>query len=351
MTKSATKSQVLIKTLSLQPNLYMHDVPKVQSKLQRLIDAGLDQLHIVADFDMTLTKNWVNGKRNMSSHGMFHHYSKTPESYRIASQATFDKYFPIEISTKMTMEQKIPHMVQWWKEAHEQILSLQFTRGHLEEMTAEQGVSFREGFDHLVEFTRQQNVPVLVFSAGITDVIESMLKFSDLYTDQMHVISNRMIFDQNSGVNVGFYEPIVHVFNKNEFASMLKNGFNRYPEDPCHPADGSVVQAPAQEIPNASAKHVEIVTVRKHVLLLGDSLSDIQMVHGLNMEDVITIGLMNRFVIDKDSNRWKCVGNESLSYAEILHFVDLYFKTFDIVIAGDGPFNPWILDILESMSH
>ena len=49
----------------------------------------------------------------MSCHGMLESYSGFSLRYRQETQKLFQKYYPIERSTSMTEEQKIPLMIDW----------------------------------------------------------------------------------------------------------------------------------------------------------------------------------------------------------------------------------------------
>ena len=58
-----------------------------------------------------------------------------------------------------------------------------------------------------------------MFSAGLYDVIKEILQQAGLKKPNVHIVSNRMIFDKDdydTGVCVGFHDPLIHVFNKNE---------------------------------------------------------------------------------------------------------------------------------------
>lgn len=55
---------------------------------------------------------------------------------------------------------------------------------------------FRDGyklfFDHLTE----QQVPLLIFSAGVGDVLEELIRQNHVFYPNVHIISNYMDFDQ-----------------------------------------------------------------------------------------------------------------------------------------------------------
>ena len=68
--------------------------------------------------------------------------------------------------------------------------------------------------------TQRAQVPFLIFSAGIADVIEEVCRqqLHHPLPPNVHIVSNRMLFEgeENGGGDklTGFTEPVFHVFNK-----------------------------------------------------------------------------------------------------------------------------------------
>ena len=165
-----------------------------------------------------------------------------------------------------------------------------------------------------------------------------------------------MQMDPVTGAIIGFHEPILHIFNKNEFTGLMKwprriadvddvtqddtttqddatlndakdrgcsvNGVRssfaaaeRTPSpemalqerDPCHD-DGGVVtmvaadtsqQLPAGWNPNAALPHRRLVLERGNVILVGDSVGDARMADGVDHHVLLRIGLCNRVDLDE----------------------------------------------------
>jgi 2-hydroxy-3-keto-5-methylthiopentenyl-1-phosphate phosphatase len=61
------------------------------------------------------------------------------------------------------------------------------------------------------------DVPLLIFSAGIANIIAEAMtqKLGSALKSSTHIISNFMIFDSDDR-HVGFSEPLIHMFNKDE---------------------------------------------------------------------------------------------------------------------------------------
>ena len=82
------------------------DWSAVLAKLNRL---ELDRTHIVADFDMTLTKylNPITGKRSLSSHGALEKWDGLPPAIKERLDWLYKTYYPKEISTDLTYEERV----------------------------------------------------------------------------------------------------------------------------------------------------------------------------------------------------------------------------------------------------
>jgi 5'-nucleotidase len=111
------------------------------------------------------------------------------------------------------------------------------------------------------------NIPILVFSAGVGDVIDEALLANNLTQDNVKVISNYMTYN-TEGKLVAFTDKLIHMYNKNETS-----------------------------IPHSST-YFQDLSHRHNVILLGDSLGDLQMSKGVEPPStVLTIGFLNDKVL------------------------------------------------------
>ena len=195
-------------------NVICKDWNILELKLNGLHKQKAEHIHIIADFDMTLTKYWdENGVRTLSSHGVLEHQSINPDT-RTALSTLFRKYYPIEVSLTIPHHEKVAAMVQWWEEAHDLIISSGLTKQKLDSIVADTKVIFRPMLKELIELATNLDIPILVFSAGLGDVIHRMLSAKNLWTSDMAIVSNMMKWKDDK--LVGFQEPLIHVFNKDE---------------------------------------------------------------------------------------------------------------------------------------
>jgi cytosolic 5'-nucleotidase 3 len=175
-------------------------------------------------------------------------------------------------------------MVQWWSKAHDVVLELKMTRTDLENLVrqSDEEYVFRGQLREFLGLVSKHEVPLLVFSAGLGDVIHQLMKNHNLWTKDMALVSNMMVFDKYD-VCVGFSEPLIHVLNKNE--ACLGNDL-----------------------------HAAKIDNRESVILMGDSIGDLKMADGIEHDVKLTIGFCNH-----DPEK----------------LLELYKDAFDIVLTND----------------
>lgn len=144
----------------------------------------------------------------------------------------------------------------------------------------------RDGFQLFFDHLHKHDVPLLIFSAGVGDILEEVIRQAGVFHPNVKVFSNYMDFDESVSVRVdaiwrragrrahhpdvllqgvlrAFKGELIHVYNKREGA-MLNTG------------------------------HFQELRARPNVLLLGDSLGDLNMADGVqDMQNILKIGFLN----------------------------------------------------------
>jgi cytosolic 5'-nucleotidase 3 len=239
---------------------------------------------VVMDFDRTLTAFRHRGRPADSCHGAIEKSRFASPAWRAQTDALFQRFYPMEIDTSLDRPRKLAAMVEWWESAHALMVANRVERVQLPVMVAESNMALRNGARELLADLAHADVPTLIFSAGIADVITEFLRQQGCLTPNVHVVSNRLRFDAD-GVLVGFDGPLIHTLNKN--AGTLATSPEPWAHDPA----------------------------RDHVLLLGDNLGDVHMADGLVYAARLSIGFLNDRV------------QQNLS---------AYRATFDAVVVDDG---------------
>jgi cytosolic 5'-nucleotidase 3 len=247
-------------------NKYMENV-KVPNqeifelKLAALKKDGLASLHVIADFDHTLTKAKVSGQNPGSSFSQIRGGGYLSPEYVERANNLYAEYYPIEIDPNLSQEIKNQKMKEWWEQHLELLVEHGMNKAVFEDIIAKNKVQGRIGLKELLSFTYEEDVPLLIFSAGLGDLIKAYLEKEKVNFPNIHVISNLFEFDR-AGMAVGIQNKIIHTFNKSEF-----------------------------EITNTP--FAKEILARPNALLLGDSIGDAFMTADLKHSTVVKVGFLN----------------------------------------------------------
>jgi len=227
-------------------------------KIEALRASGKERLHVVADFDRTLTKGFVGDKKSSSSWGAF---VNSFSGYEEERAALFNLYHPIEVDPLIDPELQKEKMREWYSFHLALLVQYGVSEKIIADVVAQGKIHLRDGFSDFLNILASNNIPHLIFSAGLGDVIKTHFDAHSLWNPHLHLISNFFIFDE-SGRATGFKDEIIHSFNKTEALIEGK--------------------------PYAAA-----VKERRNAVLLGDTLGDIHMADGLRHDTILRIGFLN----------------------------------------------------------
>ena len=281
-----------------------------QKELDKKINAfkkdGANSIHILSDFDRTITNAYLNGKKTPSLiyHLRNEHY--LTEDYSAKAFALYEKYHPLEVSTTITPEEKNKAMLSWWS-SHYQLLvksglDEKTIKQAIKDIVKKQGITLRKGIKKILKVIETKNIPlILLSSSGVGNMIIELLKELNVMNKNIHFIGNILEFNKEGRFTGVKDNKIIHSFNKNE--AELK-----------------------------SLPIYQELTKRKNVILLGDSLGDLKMIEGFNYKNLIKIGFFN--------------------YSDEENIED-FKKQFNIIITSDGTFeyiNELLRQLLENKS-
>ncbi|MBU2638581.1 MAG: haloacid dehalogenase-like hydrolase [Nanoarchaeota archaeon] len=253
---------------------------KLKSQMK---EEGSEKLHVLADFDKTLTKAFVNGKRQETVIAQIRSGNYLTHDYPAKAHALFEKYHPIEIDPKISRQDKIKQMEEWWTSHANLLAESGLTRGIMKKVAKECPLYFRDGALEMIDFLHKNNIPLVIMSAGPGDMIADYLQKEGKLYNNVHIIAYHYEFGKDGKVT-GIKQPIIHSMNKHE--TVVKN----FPV-------------------------FENIKDRKNVILLGDNLEDVGMAEGFDYNALIKIGFLNE---NKD---------ELLPY---------YKERYDAVLTGDS---------------
>jgi cytosolic 5'-nucleotidase 3 len=264
-------------------NVYFQNEEILLQKIRQIKLRGANKLHVVSDFDRTLTNCMYEGKKIPSAIALIREGGYLTKNYPTEAFALFDKYHPIEMDDSLDYDYKSAKMQEWW-ESHEKLLIKSgMHKQIIDDILQRYPRVFREGTHQFLDYLQAKNIPLLIFSAGVGNLIEGYLKKEGKLTSNIHILSNTFNFN-SEGYATGYKNKIIHSLNKSETILEDEN-------------------------------FKELISQRNNVILLGDSLGDLGMVSNENKNVIIKIGFLNEDVERK---------------------IDLYKIKFDVVITNDG---------------
>ncbi len=283
----------------MSENIIIPNPERLENVVREISKGGAEKLHILADFDKTLTRAFVDGEEIPSLMSIMR--SRDGEylsgGYAKKAKELYEKYHPIEVDSKIPAEEKKKAMREWWITHFELLINLGLNRKDIEKVVDSGKIKFRDGASDFLDLLKNYSIPLIIMSAsGLGgDAISMYLEKENKMSANIYIISNSFEWDKN-GKAVGIKEPIIHSLNKDE--TLVKD----FPV-------------------------FEKIKDRKNVLLLGDSLDDVGMVEGFDYENLIKIGFLNSNIEEK---------------------MKFYRKVFDVVITNDSDMY-YINDLLKKV--
>ncbi|ETN13655.1 HAD hydrolase, family IE [Phytophthora nicotianae INRA-310] len=353
-------------------------------KMKKFTQDGADQLLVIADFDRTLTPYYKQRRdpqapleQESSSHGLLMTSSVLQPQVCAGEQELFARFYPVEMSPTLSAAEKLPFMEQWWNSAHALLVEYKLTKDQVEQAVALGSLSFRHGFHPLFKLLNDQQVPTLIFSAGLYDVIhaalereftvESKRNGSSTVNNQTSTSSNllqrhyrrfhplfKLLNDQQVPTlifSAGLYD-VIHAALEREFTVESKrNGSSTVNNQTSTSSNVHVVSNMMRfdtqgviegfegKLIHSLNKNARVLLdspfweecqleKRRNVLLLGDSPGDTRMAEGLNADEIIRVGFLNVHVDEK---------------------LDEYLDLYDVVFTHDASLVP-VQMLIEQMT-
>lgn len=224
---------------------------------------------------------------------------------RELTEKLFEKFYPLEQDTSISLEEKLKHLDEWWTRDMSAFVSAGFNKTDFAHMTLTSKLLFRRSSLSLINLCREFKLPIVVLSGGIHELIEASFKILDQsQMDHVTIISNRFTYHDTPDLTydhvhegkdqltkiVGFETPVVHPSSK-------------------------------QSVLYESKEKTELP---RNLIVMGDIIADSQMSRDHEHDHQIKVGFFN-----------KENGLEEFS------------KHFDIVITGDGTLCPVVYTISE----
>ena len=258
----------------------------VEKYEQKNIQLKHENMYVVMDFDGTITKYTKVDSWDVAGQGL-------GEDFKVELARLFNKYRPIELDYKISYEDKCKAMEDWYKQCINLYYKYNLTKNNLDKAIENCGIEFRDGIKTFFEYMNTKNVPVIILSAGIGNVIEGVLKNNNCYYENMYIISNFINFDEKGNI---------HKFNGEIINSTNKR------------LDKIQLGIWGKKLEN-----------RKYKLLLGDLIEDKNMLKSEEWDTTVTVGFIEKALenLPKFQDAFDIVlTNEDANYNKVMKILN-----------------------------
>lgn len=242
----------------------------IDSKKLDRIKLTKENFYILIDFDRTLTKgNSISGWRVLYHSGLLgYDFTKRYDEIHDKHNETWKYRFKAYIN--LLREKGLNHEI-------------------IKDAVKDTKLELRDGAKEFLLQMYNLNIPVIIISCSLKNVIKEYLKFNNCYYNNIFIYSN--YYDIEDDGKNDIYEVTPHSKNR----ITLKKELN------------------------------EIIKTRDHVLLFGDIVDDVNMVSKDKLNSTITVGFLDKKIEEN---------------------LELYKSTFDIVLTDNSSFKE-IEDIIK----
>ena len=249
--------------------IYINDKEKL-NKIKQEKD-----IFVITDFDRTLTT-----KQSEPSMGVVPEYlgGKCLED----RLKIFNHYRPIELDYSLEDEVKQKYMRDWAQESYN-LLSKYITKEIIDKSLENANLHLRTGAKEIFEDLKAKNIPIVIMSSGIGNIVEEFLKKENYVAKNVSIVSNFFEFENDKAY-----------IDLNNIMATSNKEYERIPSDiKC-------------KIEN-----------KKAGLLFGDLVEDLKMVRKEDLNKILTFGFLDEKI---ESN------------------IEKFNKNFDIVLTGNEDF-------------
>lgn len=247
----------------------------IKDDVLKKIKLNKSNFYVAIDFDQTITSEQSIDTWDACGYSL-------GENYKKEAHTLYEKYAPIERDYTISFEQKNKAMLEWYYACLKLYYKYNLTLENFKNAFNEFDLEFRSGSKQFLYNMYKNNIPVIILSAGIGNVIELFLQKNNCYFDNIYIISNFIKFDENGNIKK-FEGNLIHTLNK----SM----------------DNHINQEFAEKIEN-----------KKYRLLIGDFIEDKNMISQKDWDKTISIGFLQKNVQKN---------------------LEVYKHNFDIVLTGE----------------
>lgn len=249
-----------------------------------------NNFYVVMDFDETITS-----PDSLNSWSILENPNFINPNLQKESSKLVEKYYPIELDYTLDDSTKSIYLEEWYYKNMDLLYKFNLTYDILVNCSNHSNTKFRSGFKSFLIKLYQKNIPIIILSAGIGNVITELLKANNCLYNNIHIISNFIKFDDNK--MLPFNDKIIHSSNKDinvlpiDFANRIKD--------------------------------------KDYILLFGNLIEDLNMVNKKDLSRTISFGFLEKNVnenIHRYRNSYDVVLTDNSSFDDVQAIIDEHIR-------------------------
>ena len=305
-----------------ESTLIVHqDWSKTKEKRRAIVGDGVESLHVVLDFDHTITAylSPTTGEKCLECHDVVQHGTYDPSERQASFRADIEGVWSDQRNGRLRC------LSEWWSRFHDAIASHELTETEVRQATASSQVALRPGAAELFAWLREHAVRTTILSAGISTVIEEVLRRHDIEVhEQARIIANVPVLDGSERI-VSFREPLVYSRNKAQVLKTLEFGNT-----------GENARSP------------------DNIVLAGNAIGDVQCLSGMPHGRSLSLGFLHEELSGVPTARPEICASGISSHRESTvpladrehSNLDNFLEHYDVVMCGHQSNFQYLLDLL-----
>ena len=147
------------------------NIIKIGEYMSKKVTFDINKLYIITDFDHTLTT-----KDSQNCWSVLSEIPNIDKDYIIKSKNNHKFYFQIEQNDSIEYKIKNKLMKRWYENHIDLLIKYNFKKTDFDQLCYNELFTLRNGVKDFLQFAYKKQIPIIIVSAGITDIIENVLK-------------------------------------------------------------------------------------------------------------------------------------------------------------------------------
>ena len=248
--------------------------------IDKILSLKFEDIYLVFDFDRTITRG-----TSKTSWSIIDESSFINRGYKLDSKKLYNYYRRIEIDDYISDNAKEFLMEEWTRRQLELFTKYNITEDLFNKILLSNSLDFRDGIAIFFKEMYNLNIPIIIISAGLGNIVYESLKQNNCIYDNVYLISNMLKFENN----------------------LVK-------------IEGSLVNSTNKKNINIPINVYNAIKNRNTIIMFGDQISDLVVLNNFNFENLISIGFLSNDTdkcLEKYRKHFDIVCSESENYQNI----------------------------------